>query len=95
MNFKISVYTLTVSLRNFLNEFFTVNNFYKFENNNIERVIIMDNETIKNSSFKIPIEKHDTAAWANITETRPVSNVSIPNEYETRNAKEWVDSNQK
>lgn len=55
----------------------------------------MNNETIKNNSFKIPIEKHDTAAWANITETRPVSNISIPNEYETMNAKEWVDSNQK
>jgi hypothetical protein len=62
---------------------------------NTEKVIIMDNETIKNGSFKVPIEKHDTAAWANITETIPVTNVSIPNKYETKNAKDWVDSNQK
>lgn len=43
----------------------------------------------------IPIEKHDTAAWANISKVKPVTNVSIPNEQETRNAKDWVDANQK
>ncbi len=55
----------------------------------------MSKETIKNYSFKIPIEQHDTASWANISETIPISNVSVPNETETINAKEWVDSNQK
>lgn len=43
----------------------------------------------------MPIEKHDTAAWANIEKMKPVSNVSIPNETEVKNAKEWVDTNEK
>lgn len=43
----------------------------------------------------MPIEKHETAAWANIEETKPLSNVSIPNEAEVINAKEYVDENQK
>lgn len=42
-----------------------------------------------------PIEKHTTAAWANIAGTKPVSNVAIPDEIDVRNAKEWVDTNQK
>ena len=42
-----------------------------------------------------PIENHDTAAWAKIYKTKPVSNVTIPDELEVRNAKEWVDTNQK
>ncbi|MDK2800408.1 MAG: hypothetical protein PWP27_1670 [Clostridiales bacterium] len=42
-----------------------------------------------------PIENHSTAAWANIYKTKPVSNVTIPSELEVRNAKEWVDTNQK
>lgn len=43
----------------------------------------------------MPIEKHDTAAWANIESMKPICNVSIPSEVEVRNAKEWVDTNQK
>lgn len=42
-----------------------------------------------------PVEQHQTAAWANIENTKSVTNVSIPNELEVDNAKEWVDSNQK
>lgn len=42
-----------------------------------------------------PIEKHDTAAWANIEKMQPVSNVMIPNETQVRNAKEYVDTNEK
>jgi hypothetical protein len=57
--------------------------------------IKMSKKTIKNCSFETPIEKHETAAWANIEETKPVSNVTIPSESETRNAKDWVDSNEK
>jgi len=41
------------------------------------------------------IEKHDTAAWANIEDLKPVSCVAIPSEVEVRNAKEWVDTNEK
>jgi hypothetical protein len=49
----------------------------------------------KEKSMKTPIENHNTAAWANVSEMKPVSNVTIPNEKEVRNAKEYVDSNQK
>lgn len=43
----------------------------------------------------VPIEKHDTASWANIEEMKPVSNVQIPNDFEVMNAKEWADENEK
>lgn len=55
----------------------------------------MSKKTIKNCDFKTPIEKHETAAWANVEETKSVSNVTIPSETETMNAKEWVDTNEK
>lgn len=42
-----------------------------------------------------PIEKHDTAAWANIERLKDVSQVTIPSEVEAMNAKEWVDQNHK
>ncbi len=42
-----------------------------------------------------PIEKHDTAAWANIKDMKPISKVPIPSETEVRNGKEWVDTNEK
>lgn len=48
----------------------------------------------KESFMAMPIEKHDTAAWANIANMKPICNVSIPSEVEVRNAKEWVDTNQ-
>lgn len=49
----------------------------------------------KDKFMMIPIEEHDTAAWANIGKLKPISNVNIPSEVEVMNAKEWVDSNQK
>ncbi|NLU36631.1 MAG: DUF3787 domain-containing protein [Clostridiales bacterium] len=42
-----------------------------------------------------PIEKHDTAAWANIACTKPVTRVHLPSEEEVENAKEYVEINQK
>lgn len=42
-----------------------------------------------------PIEKHETAAWANVEELKPISNVSIPSESQVINAKEFVDENEK
>ena len=42
-----------------------------------------------------PIEKHDTAAWANIENMKPVSRVHLPSEEEVTNAKEYVEDNQK
>lgn len=50
----------------------------------------------KNKKYKKePIEKHETASWANIKETKEVANVPIPSEMEVINAKEWVDENEK
>lgn len=48
-----------------------------------------------NGSFRVPIEKHTTAAWANIVETKPVSTVAVPGRKSVRNAKDYVDANQK
>lgn len=49
----------------------------------------------KEQSMKRPIEKHDTAAWANIETIKPVSSVTLPNEVNVKNAKVWVDTNEK
>lgn len=49
----------------------------------------------KEKHMGVPIEKHDTAAWANIEKTRPVSNVTVPGEGQVDNAKDYVDTNQK
>ncbi|HBM81314.1 MAG TPA: DUF3787 domain-containing protein [Clostridiaceae bacterium] len=42
-----------------------------------------------------PVEKHETAAWADIEKVKPVTNVSMPNESSVRDAKDHVDSNEK
>lgn len=49
----------------------------------------------KEHLMQMQIESHETAAWADIQETKPISNVTVPSERQVRNAKEWVDSNQK
>ncbi|NLW01663.1 MAG: DUF3787 domain-containing protein [Clostridiaceae bacterium] len=49
----------------------------------------------KEKNMAMPIEKHDTAAWANIEKTRRVSGVTEPGEQQVRNAKDYVDANQK
>lgn len=49
----------------------------------------------KEHSMDAPIEKHSTAAWADIEEQKRVSGVPIPNETSVKNAKEWVDTNEK
>lgn len=49
----------------------------------------------KEKNMAMPIENHATAAWANIEKTKPVSRVAIPNDNEVRNAKDYVDANQK
>ena len=55
----------------------------------------MENRKPKDQNQQKPIENHDTAAWANIETQQDVSKVNIPNEIQVRNAKEYVDSNQK
>lgn len=57
--------------------------------------IIVTENRWKERSMQTPIEKHDTAPWANIEKTKPVSNVAIPNEEDVDYAKQWVDMNQK
>ncbi|MGE4284777.1 MAG: DUF3787 domain-containing protein [Clostridia bacterium] len=53
-------------------------------------------ENIKKEHFmQKPIERHDTAAWANIYKMKPVSQATVPSELEVRNAKEHADTNQK
>lgn len=49
----------------------------------------------KDQNMNIPVENHDTAAWANISKVKAVSKVNIPDEVQIRNAKEYVDTNQK
>ncbi|MBU3073043.1 CDIF630_02480 family spore surface protein [Clostridium estertheticum] len=49
----------------------------------------------KNNYIIPPIEKHDTASWANISDQKPVSKVPIPSELEVNNAKDWVDDENK
>jgi hypothetical protein len=60
-----------------------------------ERSISMAAGRFKEKHMGVPIEKHDTAAWANIEKTRPVSNVTVPGEGQVDNAKDYVDTNQK
>jgi hypothetical protein len=55
----------------------------------------MKDTNYKEKSMATPIENHETAAWANIEKTKPLSNVSIPSEYLVANAKEYVDENEK
>lgn len=55
----------------------------------------MANKKTKDSFMAIPVENHKTAAWIeNWNKVKPDSQVVIPTEYDVRNAKEWVDSNQ-
>ena len=55
---------------------------------------MMENKDMKKYRAA-PVEKHDTAAWANIEDIKPVSNVTLPSQFQIRNAKEHVDSNEK
>ncbi len=42
-----------------------------------------------------PIERHDTASWANTKKNKPVSKVLVPMEDGVVNSKEYVDMNEK
>lgn len=55
----------------------------------------MTKDNLKDNFMARPIEKHDTAAWINHIITKPVSRVAVPTELDVRNAKEYVDSNEK
>ncbi|MEL7646693.1 MAG: DUF3787 domain-containing protein [Sedimentibacter sp.] len=55
----------------------------------------MADNNYKQKNMAKPIESHETAAWANQSKLKAVSKVNIPDEIQVRNAKEYVDSNQK
>jgi hypothetical protein len=55
----------------------------------------MTDHNYKEKFMTVPIENHETAAWANLERTKPLSNVNIPDEDEVMNAKEYVDTNEK
>jgi hypothetical protein len=55
----------------------------------------MKKDEAKKDLIKQPIEKHDTAAWADINATQPVSKVPMPSDLAVENAKDWVDVNEK
>ena len=43
----------------------------------------------------LPIEKHDTAAWANMEKQQRITNINLPSDFEVDNAKDHVDTNEK
>ena len=49
----------------------------------------------RSKNYREPVEKHDTAAWASIESLKPVTRVHQPGETEVKDAKDYVDSNQK
>ncbi len=49
----------------------------------------------KEYNLGVPVEKHDTAAWANIDKIKSHSKVTIPSEMQIINAKDHVDENEK
>lgn len=55
----------------------------------------MGKNKYKDKNIMQPIEKHNTAAWANIEKTKPVSEVTVPSDLQMDNAKDYVDDNEK
>ncbi|MEN6313787.1 MAG: DUF3787 domain-containing protein [Clostridiaceae bacterium] len=47
----------------------------------------------KDYNLGVPVEKHDTAAWANIECKKSHSQITMPSEEQITNAKEHVDTN--
>ncbi len=55
----------------------------------------MKRKRFKLNKSLMPVENHYTAAWADMEDVKPDSKVNLPNEIQVRNAKEYVDTNQK
>lgn len=55
----------------------------------------MAKNKFKERFFSTPVERHETAAWANIETTKPISQVAVPSDFHTGEAKDWVEENQK
>lgn len=60
----------------------------------LKRGMIMPDKR-KGCDLGVPVEKHDTAAWANIEKKKSHSKVTIPSEFQITNAKIHVDENEK
>ena len=61
----------------------------------VERRMAMTDKKKKDYHMGVPVEKHDTAAWANIESKISHSEVTVPSEEQTINAKDYVDANEK
>lgn len=55
----------------------------------------MGENKYKEKNMSMPLENHKTAAWANIEHVKKNSRVPLPSTFEVKNAKEWVDNNEK
>jgi hypothetical protein len=55
----------------------------------------MNENAGKETFLQKPIERHDTASWANTRKNKPVSRVLVPKEDGVINSKEYVDMNEK
>lgn len=55
----------------------------------------MSKNTRKETFLQKPIERHDTASWADADKNKRVSKVLVPKEDGVINAKEYVDMNEK
>jgi hypothetical protein len=56
---------------------------------------MMEKGNYKERHMAVPIEKHDTAAWADIRGTRRISRVMKPDDMQVENARDYVNENQK
>ena len=54
-----------------------------------------ERRTINMSRRIRPVENHKTASWANIGRTKEISRAAMPEEFQTVDAKEYVDENEK
>ncbi|MBP7177079.1 MAG: DUF3787 domain-containing protein [Thermoclostridium sp.] len=55
----------------------------------------MSDNRKKEQFLQKPIEKHDTASWADVQRNKPFSRVLVPKEEGVIDSKEYVDMNQK
>ncbi len=55
----------------------------------------MSKNRFEGTNNTIPVEKHDTAAWANKEKLKNGSNVPVPSETQVINAKKYADTNEK
>jgi hypothetical protein len=55
----------------------------------------MNENPKRNTQPGMPVERHLTAAWAEICDHKPVSNVTIPSLEGIAEAKGYVDENEK